>query len=86
MTRVDVRDVSCPLTWVRTRIALDRVPLGEPLEVLLAAGEALENVPRTAEQEGHRVLSREPWPEDGGKAWRVVLLKGAARAEPGLVP
>ncbi len=80
MTRVDVRDVVCPLTWVRTRVALDRVAPGEALEVILNAGEPLENVPRTAEEEGHRVVSREPWPDGGGGAWRVVLRKGA---EPG---
>jgi TusA-related sulfurtransferase len=75
--RVDVTDVACPMTWVRTRIALDRLAPGEALEVLLLAGEPLESVPRTAEEEGHRVAAREPWPAAGARAWRVVLVKGS---------
>ena len=86
MTRVDVRDVACPLTWVRTRIALERVAVGESLEVLLAAGESLENVPRTAAEEGHQVVSRDPWPEGGASAWRVVLVKGGGSDDSRLLP
>ncbi len=85
--RVDVRDVACPITWVRTRIALDRLRPGDALEVLLLAGEPLESVPRTAEEEGHRVAAREPCPEAGERAWRVVVVKGEGTAAGGgLVP
>lgn len=77
--RVDVRDVACPLTWVRTHVALGRLGEGEALEVLLLEGEPLENVPRTAEEEGHRVAAREPWPSAGEGTWRIVLVKGAPR-------
>jgi tRNA 2-thiouridine synthesizing protein A len=84
--RVDVRDVACPMTWVRTRVALDRLGPGDALEVLLLAGEPLENVPRTAEEEGHRVLARDPWPAAGPDAWRVVLVKGVPLAASGLLP
>ena len=86
MTRVDVRGAVCPLTWVRTRIALERVGIGEAIEVLLVSGEALENVPRTAQEEGHQVVSREPWPEGGASAWRVVLVKGGPPAATRLMP
>jgi tRNA 2-thiouridine synthesizing protein A len=85
MTRVDVRDVACPLTWVRTRVALERLAVGEELEVWLLAGEPLENVPRTAQEEGHRVISREPWPAAGARGWRVVLQK-APPAAAGFLP
>lgn len=86
MARVDVRDVSCPLTWVRTRVALDRLAVGAELEVLLLAGEPLENVPRTAEEEGHRVVRRAPSPEEGEGTWRVVLVKGEPSPASDLVP
>ena len=79
--RIDIRAYSCPLTWVKTRIALERLAEGEALEVLLAEGEPLDNVPRSAAEEGHRVLVAEPAPAEGPGAWRVVLVKGAERPE-----
>lgn len=84
--RLDVRDVACPLTWVRTHVALGRLAVGEQLEVLLLEGEPLENVPRTAEEEGHRVAARERCPAAGAGAWRVVLVKGAPPARDGITP
>ena len=33
---IDVRDVGCPLTWVRTRIALDQLAVGNDLVVVHA--------------------------------------------------
>ena len=84
--RLDVRDVACPLTWVRTRVALDRVPVGGVVEVLLLAGEPLESVPRTAEEEGHRVVARAPCPEEGEGSWRVVLMRGEPRPVSDIVP
>lgn len=71
---LDIRPFACPLTWVKARLALERLAEGEVLELLLGGGEPLENVPRSAELEGHEVLSREPFP--GG--WRVLLRKGRA--------
>ncbi|MBI5070686.1 MAG: sulfurtransferase TusA family protein [Deltaproteobacteria bacterium] len=76
--RLDIRPFACPLTWVKTRIALEGLRQGEVLEVLLADGEPLENVPRSAALEGHAVLSREPAP--GG--WRLLLRKGQVRHAP----
>lgn len=72
---VDLRPFACPLTYVKTRIALDRLAAGERLEVWLAAGEPVESVPRSAAEDGHRVVSVEPLAADG---FRVVLEKGAA--------
>ena len=80
--RLDVRGYACPMTYVRTRIALERLRVGEALEVWLAEGEPLESVPRSAAEEGHRVLSCEPLPAEGAGSWRVVIEKGAPPPEP----
>jgi tRNA 2-thiouridine synthesizing protein A len=53
--QLDVRDLRCPMTWVRTKLALDRVAPGDVLEVRCAPGEALETVPRSAREAGHAV-------------------------------
>ena len=52
---LDVSALRCPMTWVRTKLELDRLQSGQTLEVKLPPGEALENVPRSAREAGHTV-------------------------------
>jgi tRNA 2-thiouridine synthesizing protein A len=52
---LDITALRCPMTWVRTKLELERLRAGETLEVRCAAGEALENVPRSAREAGHSV-------------------------------
>ena len=52
---LDVSDLRCPMTWVRTKLALERLAPGDELLVRCAPGEALENVPRSARAAGHAV-------------------------------
>jgi tRNA 2-thiouridine synthesizing protein A len=73
--QVDLRPFACPITFVKTRIALERLAEGDVLEVWLAAGEPVESVPRSAEEEGHRVLAIEPLGAAGEGAFRVLLEK-----------
>ena len=77
VARLDVRSQDCPFTWVKTRIALSRLGEGQVLEVLLRDGEPRENVPRSAEEDGHRVLRLEPAPEEGAGTWRAWIARGA---------
>ena len=55
---LDVTALTCPMTWVRTKLELERMAPGEALEVRCRAGEALENVPRSAAAAGHAVEVR----------------------------
>ena len=66
------RDV-CPMTFVRTRLALDRMKPGQVLRVKLRGEEPLRNVPRTATEQGHEVLSLEP---EGDGVSILVLRRG----------
>ncbi len=52
---LDLRGVRCPMTWVRTKLALEALEPGAVLTVECAPGEALENVPRSAAEAGHAV-------------------------------
>ena len=52
---LDVTGLRCPMTWVRTKLELERLPSGETLEVRLPPGEAVESVPRSARDAGHDV-------------------------------
>jgi tRNA 2-thiouridine synthesizing protein A len=55
MTELDLTGVPCPMNWVRTRLALEGLPPGERLDVVLDAGEPLDSVPRSAREDGHDV-------------------------------
>ena len=56
MTRtLDITGLSCPMTWVKTKLELERLAPGEVLTVhCREASEALENVPRSASEAGPR--------------------------------
>ena len=52
---LDITHLTCPMTWVHTKLALERMAPGEELVVRCPEGEALENVPRSAAEAGHDV-------------------------------
>ncbi len=60
---LDITNEVCPMTFVRTRLALDRMAPGSVLLVKLRGEEPLRNVPRTATEQGHQVLSMETGPD-----------------------
>jgi tRNA 2-thiouridine synthesizing protein A len=61
--QLDITNELCPMTYVRTRLALDRMTPGQTLLVRLKGEEPLKNVPRTATEQGHEILSLETDPD-----------------------
>ncbi len=55
--QIDITAEVCPMTFVRTRLALDRLQPGQILAVRLRGDEPRRNVPRTAAEQGHQVLA-----------------------------
>ncbi len=55
---VDITRDTCPMTFVRTRLALDRLSPGQVLQVTLQGDEPRRNVPLTATAQGHAVLAQ----------------------------
>jgi TusA-related sulfurtransferase len=54
--KVDITDVVCPVTFVKTKVALEELEGGQILQVHLNDGEPVQNVPRSVKDEGHQVL------------------------------
>lgn len=54
---LDITAEVCPMTFVRTRLALDRMASGQTLLVLLRGEEPRRNVPASAAALGHAVLA-----------------------------
>jgi TusA-related sulfurtransferase len=53
---IDITGEVCPMTFVRTKLRLERMRPGEVLSVRLRGDEPLRNVPRAAREEGHLIL------------------------------
>ena len=73
---LDISAETCPMTFVRTRLALDRMAEGQTLLVRLRGEEPRGNVPRTAVEQGHTLLAQRDEP-DGAT---LVLLRKRTRA------
>lgn len=61
---IDITGEVCPMTFVRTKLRLERMRAGEVLSVRLRGGEPLRNVPRAARDEGHDILGIVPDGDD----------------------
>jgi len=73
---VDITREVCPMTYVRTKLALEALGEGAVLEVWLRGEEPLRNVPRSAREDGHDVLVLEP---RGDGSHRLLLRKREGR-------
>lgn len=53
---VDITDKVCPLTFVKAKVALDELDVGQILAVRMNDGEPVQNVPRSMKDDGQQVL------------------------------
>jgi TusA-related sulfurtransferase len=57
---IDITGDVCPLTFVKTKLLLERMPVGAVATVRLKGAQPLDNVPRSVRAHGHEVISLEP--------------------------
>jgi len=69
---LDLRGVSCPMNFVKTRLFLDKLDKGAVLEVILDRGEPTESVYASVCADGH--LVQEPKARDDG-TFSVIIEK-----------
>lgn len=72
LTLLDLLGVDCPINFVKTKLKLDSMRMGDILEVLLDNGEPVESVSASIVAEGHKILSKTQT-EDG--AWSLFIEK-----------
>lgn len=53
---IDIRSDSCPITFVRTKLALEQLETGQVLEVLGRGSEPQYNVPNAVRDHGHEII------------------------------
>ena len=71
MAALDLRGIKCPLNWAHTKVQLERMKVGELLEVVLDDPRGVRDIPGAAEAEGHAVLEV----ARSGAAWRITIEK-----------
>jgi tRNA 2-thiouridine synthesizing protein A len=70
--KLDITKDKCPITFVKVKVKLAKLKKGDLLEVLLNSCEPLKNVPRSAQEQGHKVHHIEP----DGEFYTVLIEKG----------
>ena len=46
----------CPMNFVKTKLKLEDMDVGQVLEVTLDSGEPIQNVPKSIKDEGHKIV------------------------------
>ena len=75
---LDIRGEVCPLTFVRSKLAIEKMAVGEVLEIIVDHPPAAVNVPRSMEREGQTVLKLE---RAGDAEWRLFVRKDREKAK-----
>jgi len=75
---LDITAETCPMTYVRTRLALDRLAPGQTLAVRLCGAEPEHNVPRNALAQGFVLLAS----ERGTNGITTILLQKPSASTP----
>jgi tRNA 2-thiouridine synthesizing protein A len=69
---LDIKGQVCPYTFVRSKLAIEKMNLGEVLEIITDHKPASENVPKSMENEGQKVLKIDQTSE---KEWHIFVRK-----------
>ena len=56
---LDITTEVCPLTFVKTKLLIERMAPGQVAEVRLKGAEPLDNVPRSVREHGHTLIRLE---------------------------
>ncbi len=72
---LDITAEVCPLTFVRTKLLIERMVPGETALVLLRGAEPLANVPRAIVGQGHELLGLQPFDSFGEDVHQLRFRK-----------
>lgn len=69
---LDLRGEVCPYTFVKSKLLIEEMGVGQLLEVIVDFPPAVKNVPRSMEMEGQEVIEVQ---QMGPKLWKIILRK-----------
>ncbi|GAB4411278.1 MAG: sulfurtransferase TusA family protein [Thermodesulfovibrionales bacterium] len=70
--KINIKGLVCPYTFVKSKLAIEDMDVGDVLEILLDSEEASRNIPKSMEDHGHRVLRVE---KINDTDWVIVVRK-----------
>jgi len=70
---LDLRNVICPMNFIKAKIFLEDAFVGEVIEIIIDEGDPLVNVTRSLKEEGHLILKVEHYNET---SYKVYIKKG----------
>ena len=71
---LDITGYVCPMTFVRTKLLLERMAPGETAEVRLKGDEPKRNVPRAVTEQGDEVVGLAP-ADDGTDTYLLTIRR-----------
>src|SRR3972149_4345989 len=69
---LDLSGVLCPINFVKTKLKLEEMEVGQVLEVILDDGEPMKNVPRSVKAEGHKIIGVEKLNDE---TYKILIRK-----------
>jgi len=71
--KIDIKGLSCPYTFIKAKLAIESMEIGQTLEILLDHKAAINNIPNSMRDHGHTVLSVDQL--DGLEEWIIRVRK-----------
>ena len=69
---LDLKGEVCPYTFVKSKLRLELMTVGQVLKITVDNSESATNVPRSLDLEGHEVLDVR---KESPAAWNIVVRK-----------
>jgi tRNA 2-thiouridine synthesizing protein A len=69
---LDIRGEVCPFTFVKSKLVLEQMGLGQVLRVVLDYPPSVENVPKSMREEGQEVLAINKLDNN---TWEILIRK-----------
>jgi tRNA 2-thiouridine synthesizing protein A len=69
---LDIRGEVCPFTFVKSKLVLEQMELGQVLRVVLNYPPSVENVPKSMREEGQEVLAIN---QLDSNTWEILIRK-----------
>jgi len=54
---IDLLDETCPMTFVKTKLAIEKINKGERIKVIYNSHEAKTNVPKSLSEINHKIIA-----------------------------